>query len=777
MATNGETKAPSSGSLVDASGYKFSEKDTKPGKIRLKKSVKLGKKKGDDAPDSPGSSPILPEIDEKTMAAFPTGKPREEDHLETVICKTCKRPVLKQNAVEHIRGCIRAKQEKARRKKEARDAANRAKAGDKDGDEDAAGGDGDDSMKGQKSAKKSAVKGMAEDGTKKGKKRKTEGEDDKDKEPKKKKKKEEPKPKVPKPKGPVDVEKQCGVTLPNGAQCARSLTCKSHSMGAKRAVPGRSLPYDMLLQAYQKKNQARQQKAAIDANAPLQDDMENNGPVDSDEEKDAVMAAITRSHPQPIITHTLISTKKKYQYVRIKEMLSHALGGARGGGLFSTGDSNTASNDGNLFAPVDDVVMASPVIASADNTTDVDNTTPAEPELADQFRREVATLLGRNNLNFPGAQPVSFSNKHLLELQRQDYYVCEKTDGIRCLMYFARGDPDSEAPEIHYLIDRKNDYRYVPGLHFPLPNDESFQSYHVDTLVDGELVNDTYEDGTQQLKYLVFDCLVLDGQSLMHRTLDKRLAYFKEKVLKPYNALYQRFPEEKQHRVFAVEDKSTQFSYGIEMMFREIIPKVKKIHGNDGLIFTCRSTPYRIGTDEHILKWKPPAENTIDFRMRLEFPVLEPDTDDEAEGISEPYTDYDAMPIFHLFVMLNSNEYRHFAEMFVTPSEWEELKALGLPLDDTIVECSKDEHNRWRYHRLRDDKADANHISTVEKVLESIQDRVTEEDLIRAAPAIKAAWKKRQAQMASEDEERKRRARQAPPHANGNGVKRKFEDS
>ncbi|KAB8268052.1 mRNA capping enzyme, catalytic domain-containing protein [Aspergillus minisclerotigenes] len=777
MATNGETKAPSSGSLVDASGYKFAEKDTKPGKIRLKKSVKLGKKKGDDAPDSPGSSPILPEIDEKTMAAFPTGKPREEDHLETVICKTCKRPVLKQNAVEHIRGCIRAKQEKARRKKEARDAANRAKAGDKDGDEDAAGGDGDDSMKGQKSAKKSAVKGMAEDGTKKGKKRKTEGEDDKDKEPKKKKKKEEPKPKVPKPKGPVDVEKQCGVTLPNGAQCARSLTCKSHSMGAKRAVPGRSLPYDMLLQAYQKKNQARQQKAAIDANAPLQDDMDNNGPVDSDEEKDAVMAAITRSHPQPIITHTLISTKKKYQYVRIKEMLSHALGGARGGGLFSTGDSNTTSNDGNLFAPVDDVVMASPVIASADNTTDVDNTTPAEPELADQFRREVATLLGRNNLNFPGAQPVSFSNKHLLELQRQDYYVCEKTDGIRCLMYFARGDPDSEAPEIHYLIDRKNDYRYVPGLHFPLPNDESFQSYHVDTLVDGELVNDTYEDGTQQLKYLVFDCLVLDGQSLMHRTLDKRLAYFKEKVLKPYNALYQRFPEEKQHRVFAVEDKSTQFSYGIEMMFREIIPKVKKIHGNDGLIFTCRSTPYRIGTDEHILKWKPPAENTIDFRMRLEFPVLEPDTDDEAEGISEPYTDYDAMPIFHLFVMLNSNEYRHFAEMFVTPSEWEELKALGLPLDDTIVECSKDEHNRWRYHRLRDDKADANHISTVEKVLESIQDRVTEEDLIRAAPAIKAAWKKRQAQMASEDEERKRRARQAPPHANGNGVKRKFEDS
>lgn len=339
---------------------------------------------------SPNASPILPGLDEKTMAAFPTGKPREEDHIESVICKTCKRPILKQAAVDHIRGCLKAKQEKARKKKEARDAANRAKEkiDGKDDDDDK---DGDDAMKGQKSAKKSAVKGMAEDGTKKGKKRKTD-EDDKDKEPKKKKKKEEPKPKVPKPKGPVDVEKQCGVTLPNGAQCARSLTCKSHSMGAKRGVPGRSLPYDMLLQAYQKKNQARQQsksslvlashgiclrliwttEAAIDANAPLQDDMDNNGPVDSDEEKDNVMAAIGRSNPQPLATHTVISTKNKYRYVRIKEMLSHALGGARGGGLFSTGD-NAPVDGGNLFQPDDTSLLDSPLANGvADNATTTD---------------------------------------------------------------------------------------------------------------------------------------------------------------------------------------------------------------------------------------------------------------------------------------------------------------------------------------------------------------------------------------------------------------------
>jgi hypothetical protein len=64
-------------------------------------------------------------------------------------------------------------------------------------------------------------------------------------------------------KSPVDVEKQCGVTLSTGAQCARSLTCKSHSVAAKRAVPSRSLPYDMLLQAYQKTNQAKTQSISI----------------------------------------------------------------------------------------------------------------------------------------------------------------------------------------------------------------------------------------------------------------------------------------------------------------------------------------------------------------------------------------------------------------------------------------------------------------------------------------------------------------------------------
>ncbi|RDW65217.1 mRNA-capping enzyme subunit alpha [Coleophoma crateriformis] len=383
----------------------------------------------------------------------------------------------------------------------------------------------------------------------------------------------------------------------------------------------------------------------------------------------------------------------------------------------------------------------------------------AEGHLLHAMRQEVAELLDRKHLGFPGAQPVSFARRHLEELTRQDYFVCEKSDGIRYLLYLTQ---DENNEEIHYLIDRKNDYWFLPkgALHFPVPRD--IEGFHVKTLIDGELVIDRLKNGQMQPKYLVFDCMVLDGNSLMNRTLDKRIAYFKERIFDPYSALLKDYPDEIQFMHFLVELKSMQVSYGIEMMFRQILPNLP--HGNDGLIFTCRMTDYKHGTDQNILKWKPEAENSIDFRMRMDFPLIQPDQHDIAEGITKPYPDYDALPTINLFVGANGNEDLWYATMYLEPQEWESLKGLGEPLEDRIVECSMDSAKRWRYMRFRDDKENPNYITTVESVIESITDRVTEKDLLAAAKGIRDAWKLREAKA------------KANSGAMNAGTKRKAED-
>ncbi|KXH59373.1 hypothetical protein CNYM01_09854 [Colletotrichum nymphaeae SA-01] len=321
-------------------------KYNKPGNWREGSIVEEDKKsKKDDSASisvaSPG--PVVNPLDDIAREAFATGRPLE-DTPDLQQCKHCKKSILKTAAKTHIAACLKLKKEKAQRKKEAREARERAKEaareeearkadedpdgkGDDDSDGDEDGGDGKKAT-GNKTAKKTGGKKTDGD-TGKGKKRKADG--DAEKGPKQKKKKEEPKPKAPKPKGPVDVERQCGVLLPNGQPCARSLTCKSHSMGAKRAVAGRSLPYDMLLAAYQKKNQAKQQKAALDANAPLEDEDEANaGPVDSDEETAAVMSALAHWNPQPVVPQpVLIPIKRQYQLARLHEQLQMATNGGR----------------------------------------------------------------------------------------------------------------------------------------------------------------------------------------------------------------------------------------------------------------------------------------------------------------------------------------------------------------------------------------------------------------------------------------------------------------
>ncbi|KAJ8521565.1 hypothetical protein ONZ45_g1728 [Pleurotus djamor] len=177
----------------------------------------------DDAPPSPHSnaarlpSPPAASLSARDMKIFGVQSLTATSDIGLVKCRDCDKPLLRSGIAEHADNCskYRSLAKKAGKSK--------------------AGVEGDDPKKGSK-------------------KRKASPSPDDPSAPAKKKSKPAPKINKGRIKGPVDLDRHCGVINDKGLPCSRALTCKSHSMGAKRGVQGRSRNYDDLLLDWQRAN-------------------------------------------------------------------------------------------------------------------------------------------------------------------------------------------------------------------------------------------------------------------------------------------------------------------------------------------------------------------------------------------------------------------------------------------------------------------------------------------------------------------------------------------
>ncbi|KAF9645289.1 mRNA capping enzyme, alpha subunit [Thelephora ganbajun] len=361
---------------------------------------------------------------------------------------------------------------------------------------------------------------------------------------------------------------------------------------------------------------------------------------------------------------------------------------------------------------------------------------PSGSDHAKWLKKAVSELCNLNTNRFPGAQPVSFTTADLEKLVDEDYWVCEKSDGIRVLLFISTL---KDAQNV-FLLDRHNNYYQLDGFYFPHYEDPRVPLKN--SLIDGELVLDVDPQTRQEtLRYLCFDCLVIDDQNVMTRPLDKRYGRLKDWFYKPYQRMLIQFPLVAAQHPFQIVVKETNLSYHLEQVFDVDIPALH--HGNDGLIYTCVSTPYTPGTDQNILKWKPPSENSIDFKLVLRFPP-------SVTNPSQP--DLCAKPVFALHAWLGGEgpraNYEPFDVMHVTDDEWERMKVSGEQFEDRIVEVHWDPAAEgWRMMRFRDDKPMGNHINTVESVIESIRDGVEKETLLERCGAIRTAWRTRHNQL------------------------------
>ena len=185
---------------------------------------------------------------------------------------------------------------------------------------------------------------------------------------------------------------------------------------------------------------------------------------------------------------------------------------------------------------------------------------------------------------FPGSQPVTFMREHLDWLLNEDYYVCEKSDGTRYLLYYTYFNADGVGVNKGFLIDRNYEFWELPApARIPLKAGRASRQdkWHRDVLLDGELIG---ED--DHPRFCIFDLLMVYGESVCDCSLPRRLQLLQNDILVPLSTAR---PEGDLRLVM----KEMHKPYGMQLVFEKI---ARQTHGNDGLIFTPVQAHYTAGT-------------------------------------------------------------------------------------------------------------------------------------------------------------------------------------
>ncbi|XP_020524223.1 mRNA-capping enzyme isoform X2 [Amborella trichopoda] len=304
--------------------------------------------------------------------------------------------------------------------------------------------------------------------------------------------------------------------------------------------------------------------------------------------------------------------------------------------------------------------------------------------------------LGGANLHFPGSQPVSLDRSNLQLLRQRYYYATWKADGTRYMMLITLDGC--------YLIDRKFCFRRVQ-LRFPRRSSNqgpSDKTHHL-TLLDGEMIIDTVpETGEQKRRYLVYDMMLLNGVSVTKLPFCERWKLIEKEVVEPRNSdVSNNHSYRYDMEPFRVRRKDFWMLSAVIKVLRDFIPKLS--HEADGLIFQGWDDAYVFRTHKGLLKWKFPDMNSVDFLFEV--------------GEENHQTLY----------LLDRKNRRQLQGAYVVFKGGEDPSEFN----GKIMECSwnaQEEH--WEYMRIRTDKETPNAWNTYTKVMQSIQDNITEEEVL-----------------------------------------------
>jgi mRNA guanylyltransferase len=312
---------------------------------------------------------------------------------------------------------------------------------------------------------------------------------------------------------------------------------------------------------------------------------------------------------------------------------------------------------------------------------------------------------------FIGSHPVTLTLGNINTLLNEDFMVCEKTDGVRVLLYGTEHRGKHRA----YLYDRMGDFY---ELKVEIPTDK-------DVLLDGELFLEDERVNT----YAIFDCLIYDGCAVTAKNFYKRLGcaqLFVKRMCRNGDRSFlcskeadgwrdEESVKKAKHSEAAPDSgyievyvKEMFKSYGFVEIYRNI-PNLR--HGNDGLIFTPTDKPYYICRRAGILKWKPASLNTVDFKIVRHRGM------DGVYGLFCTGSRGREM-VFDYYITEDEDVDGKIGEfLYDRDGEYWDLGDFTL------------KRGGWKLHKIRSDKDTPNNISVVCNILENLDEDLSIERL------------------------------------------------
>eukprot|EP01038_Epipyxis_sp_PR26KG_P009328 gene9328-12570_t len=358
-----------------------------------------------------------------------------------------------------------------------------------------------------------------------------------------------------------------------------------------------------------------------------------------------------------------------------------------------------------------------------------------------------------NNYNqsfeFFGSMPVNLSRHNLTHIISNDYFLTEKSDGTRYLLYVVHDNLLNKPCAL--LISRDKKIYKFKECHL------TGSALGIGTVLDGELVyNLTYKNYI----FLVFDVLLYQHISYVDKIFSIRLLLIQKEILAKYGDYienYQKQTRNAYHGIGLVRKafvKKADLSLLLSKIKYENNKRVfydtdRRHHYTDGIIFQPNNI-YIPNRNYELMKWKWSDLRSIDMQIQII-----PNNNNNNNNLNN-----NNIPSIHLFcvgpedTLINvskrgdDNVSIGYYDTLRLLADMEDLNVMNYKKNNIIIEVMYDTTvGIWSYLHIRNDKDKPNYIDTVMGVFmeqaESINIQELEYHILAAEYHIENEYEKK----------------------------------